>query len=194
MAPKVNFNFELIVENPEMFPELAARAADLRPVFEDIVIKWARNNQDKFAASIGKEGSGAEIDPTVFWEGLTESTIKGKRRKGFSNQIMVATGDLESSLTSPEGFFHEETATMAAFGTPNALEDELKVIYNYAKRPTIFLGLSDQKMIESDISNYLSFGENWKEIMFARGLQNVQRRDEIASMEMAFNETIGSTE
>lgn len=190
MAPKVSFRFEVSVDNPGMIPELEERVKDLRPVFEDIIKKWARNNQEKFDASIGSEDGGAQIDPTVFWQGLEESTIKSKRRQGFPNQIMVATGQLEAVLEDEERFFHEETAQQVAFGTPKALEDELKVIYNWFKRPTIFLGLSDQKMIEADIKNYFSFGENWKEIMFARGLSNVRQKNEVAQMDMEFNDAI----
>lgn len=188
----LQFKFELYVDRPEVMPELQERVADLRPVFEEIVKKWARNNEEKFGGAIGAEASGAEVDPGVFWGALTESYIKRKRAEGYPDQIMVKTGELEAALEDTEGFFHEETAQEAAFGTPKSLEDEMKVRGNWEKRPVIFLGLSDQKAIEHSLVNYLSFGENWKDVIFARGMENVRRRNEAAIMDMGFNDAINA--
>jgi hypothetical protein len=190
MTAVVNFTIKLNITNPELFPELAARANDLRPAFEDIIDKWARNNEEKFAASVGMELSGAQVDPSVFWEPLTESTSTSKRRRGVPDQIMVDTGELKMALEDEEGFFRATSPQEAVWGTPKSFDDELKVKFNYEKRPAIFLGLVDQKNIESDVSNYLSLGENWKDIIFARGMQNLARREESASMNMAFEESM----
>ena len=192
MPPKVNFKFEIFIDHPEIFPELEARLKDFRPVFDDVIEGWARNNRDKFNRSRGLEVTGAQVDDDVFWKGLTPRYRNWKRKQGYPDQIMVATGALQEALTDADRFFHESTQFEVVFGTPMAPEEEMKVRYNWRTRPSVFLGLADQKRVERDVSNYLSFGENWKDVIFVRGMENLRIRNEAASMDMAFNDAINS--
>lgn len=186
----MSFNIDLKVENPEVLPELEQRVQNLVPVFEEVISEWAKGNQEKFEAGLGKEAVGVDVSPDVFWEALTPGYRAAKRKAGFEDQIMVRTGDLRASLIDIEGFFHEEMPLQAVFGTPKAEEDQAKAIYNFEKRPVIFLGLSDQNMIRKTVVDYFSFGEDFKEILFARGLENLQLRNEAAQLNMEFKEAM----
>lgn len=194
MAGRVSFNIDLTIKGAEPIDEIAQRIADLRPAFEVIVDKWARGNKDKFAASIGAEGSGAQIDPTVFWEGLKESTVRAKRKKGQPDQIMVATGDLRRALTDPDLFFHEATAGEVVFGTPKSIEEELKIYYNWETRQAVFLGGDDQRMIEETVMSYLSLGPQFQSIRKSQGLENIRIRREGAEMDIDFGDIVGGNQ
>jgi hypothetical protein len=188
---RVSFDLHFLIKGGEQIPELAARLSDLRPAFEVIVQKWAKENESKFDAAEGMEAGGAQVDETVFWEALQPSTMRAKRRKGQGDNIMVATGELKQALTDPDRFFHAETESKAVFGTPMAFEDELKLRYNWQKRQTVFLGGDDQRMIEQTMQAYLSLGADFEQIRFAKGLQNLKNREEVARMEMDFGNTAG---
>ena len=192
MPGRVTFNVNLTIQGAEEISEISERIADLRPAFDVIVEKWARGNEDKFRDSLGAESSGAQIDPTVFWQGLTPSTMRSKRRKGQSDQIMVATGDLKRALTDPDLFFSMATATDLVFGTPKSIEEEMKVYYNWNTRQAIFLGGDDQRMIEETVQSYLSLGEDFKAIRFAQGLENIKARNQSAEMEIEFEGKVNS--
>ena len=75
MAGVIKFQIDLVTAG-NVLPEVQARLKDLRPAFEEIVRKWADDNQDKFRMSVGAEASGAEIDPDVFWKGFTPGYMK----------------------------------------------------------------------------------------------------------------------
>lgn len=188
MAGRVTFNVNVVIQGGEEILEIAARMADLRPAFDVIVEKWARGNEDKFRQSLGAEGSGAQIDPTVFWKGLAQSTMRAKRRHGYGDQIMVATGELMRSLTDPDLFFHESTGTDLVFGVPRSVDEELKVRYNWETRQAIFIGNDDQRMIEETVQSYLSLGPNFKNIRFARGMENLRSRQETTRMDVEFEQ------
>jgi hypothetical protein len=186
MPGRVTFNIKVRVTNGEIFPELANRLKDFRPVFEVVIKQWARGNVDKFRQSMGMEATGAAIDPNVFWMPLAESTMRGKRKRGSADQIMVDSGALMQALTDPSGFWSEMTAQQTVFGTPGALEDELKVRYNQQTRQAIFLGADDQVMIEEKVQSYLSLGPDFEKKRFEAGLSAIYSRDLDAEMSMDF--------
>lgn len=189
MAGKTSFDIRYTLRGAEQFPEMAARVRDLRPAFDVIVEKWARGNVDKFEKSKGMESSGAQIYD-VFWQGLKPSTMRAKRRKGQVDHLMVATGALEEALTTQGRFFAESTAERAAFGTPMSIEEEMKVRYNWAKRQAIFLSYDDQLMIEETVQSYLSLGPKFESIRFGQGMENLRDHEEVAHMEVGFNEAM----
>ncbi len=193
MPGVVKFKIDLLIENPDLFPELAGRAKDLRPAFDVIVKKWAKDNVDKFEKAIGGESFGSSVDPSVFWSALTPAYIKRKRMMGFADHLMVRTGALEASLEDPGRFFHEESAQEAAFGTPMSEEEEIKARYNFQRRQTIFLSVDDQRMIDATIKNYMEFGEDFQRILFARGMGNLGKGAESAGMDMEFNTDSGGS-
>jgi hypothetical protein len=194
MPGKLSFRIRVEIVGSEILPELAARVKDFRPAFEHIIDEWAKDNKDKFASAQGKEASGANIDSDVFWKGLTAGTMKQKRAAGFPNAIMHATGALEEAMTDPEGFFREMTPEQTVFGTPTSPEEENKIYRNRKTRQVVFLSVDDQRMIDKNIQDYLSFGGNYKEILFAKGMESIQRRNQAAQMDMEFNDSINSVD
>ncbi len=191
MSGRISFKIDLINERPELLPELSGRLKDLRPAFDAIERGWARDNQDKFNASKGAEASGAEVDPEVIWKRLTPGYMIAKRKAGFADQIMVRTGATAAALSNPEGFFRENAMLEAAFGTPMDPEVLARIGYNWLKRQVIFLSVDDQRMIDKKINDYLSLGENFEEILFAKGMANVQKRNQSAQMDIDFGDTVG---
>lgn len=194
MAGRVSFDVSLYMQNADKFPELAARSKDLTIVFEHIIRDWAEDNRRKFGLSSGMESSGATVDPTVFWQGLSPAYIKQKNKGGFADQIMVRTGSLRDSLTDPEQFFQYVSPDQAMFGSPNDPDDAMKMLFNWPRRQTIFLGRQDQLMIEKHVKDYLSFGPVYEQILFAKGMQAVADRKETAHMEVEFSETVANPE
>lgn len=186
----MKFNVRVDIKNPEVLPEMVARMGDFRPVFENVMKGWAKENQNKFAKARGQESSGTDVDTAtgVHWQGLKSVSIKAKRRKGYPDAIMHATGDLERALTDPAGFWQAMTNLSVGFGAPLASEDQDKIKYNWANRQSIFLGMADMNMIKKNVVDYLSLGEQYKEILFARGMERTSMRGEIASMDMRFNQ------
>lgn len=194
MAGRVSFNIELVTIGEDDLENMQARTRDLSAVFDVIIDKWSEGNVLKFAQAIGKEGSGVDLDPGVFWEGLTGAYVKQKRRLGQANQIMVATGSLRNALTSPDGFFREVTPAQAGFGTPVDPDDAKKAAYNWIKRQTVFLSVDDQRMIEKEISDFLSLGGDWQKELFGRGMEAVNRRVENARLDVEFESAMASSE
>lgn len=186
MAGAVSFTIDLEEIGVGRIEELSARSRDLTVLFQNIIEKWAKDNRDKFDSAIGREtagASGAGLEP-VDWAPLASSTIKQKRKMGYPNQIMVATGELMDSLTHPEEFFQMVNPQSIAFGTPNNPEDADKAAYNWTKRQTIFLSLDDQRMIKANTSNYLRFGDRYQDAIFAKGMDAVRTRS--ARTEISF--------
>lgn len=190
MAGRLSFQIDLYTDRPELIPETAERVKDLRPAFESIIREWAKDNRDKFDASEGTEGGGAAVDPEVFWDQLTPNYMKSKRRAGFPDHLMVRTGQLMDALTNPDRFFQQESEIEATFGTPLDPDDLAKAGYNWKKRQTIFLSVDDQRMIDKRVSDFLSLGPGFEEIMFARGLANLAKREASAKMDVDFGDTV----
>jgi hypothetical protein len=187
MSGAVRFQVELYQPNADRLPELAGRIQDLSPAFKNIILEWAKDNEDKFGLSVGKEASGASIDPTVFWEALSPQYMKSKRKQGMTDQIMSATGSLKQSLTTPDQFLQSVTEQQALFGSPLSADDAMKAQYNWIRRQTIFLSLDDQRMIQKEISDYLSLGQNYRQIQFAKGLERLALKKEVAQLDIAFD-------
>lgn len=187
MAGAVSFRVEVFQPNADILPEMAGRSKDLSPAFQNIINEWAKDNADKFGLSAGQETSGAQIDPTVFWQMLTDTYMRTKRKRGQADQIMVATGSLEASMTDPEKFFQMVNPTVAMFGSPLDADDAMKVQFNWLKRQTIFLSLDDQRMIDKEVQDYLSLGGNYRQRMFNKGLSNLALKKEVAQMDIDFS-------
>ncbi len=190
MAGRLTFTIDLQTAGNSL-PEVQERLKDLRPAFDVIIRKWADDNRDKFKLGGGAEGTGAEIDPEVFWKALTPGYMKAKRKAGHGDALMVATGHLVSSMTSPEGFFHESTAEQAAFGMPKDMEDEAKLRGNLRTRQVVFLSVDDQRMIDKTVHDYLALGPGFETLMFQQGMEASALRKEQAKMDVDFKDTVG---
>lgn len=174
MPSPVSFSFKLLIKDVGILRSAADRAADLSPVFEQIMDEWAAGNVEKFAKAEGAENTGVEQDRDNFWQPLSSysdgsSDVMGvygvkkrgsyqewKRRRGMPDWLMVATGSLKESLTSPEGFGRVATPTEASFGVPYEQEDMNKILWNWQTRQALFLGDDDRRMIENDIFQYIN--------------------------------------
>ena len=197
MAGRVSFKIEVQQTNLDVLPEMAGRMKNLGPMFEKVIDEWAYMNAAKFDAAANAGASGLQIDPTVYWQPLSQAYLKQKMRAGFGAGLMTRTGSLRQAMTDPEGFFRMTTETQAAFGMPNDAEDALKVQYNWPtaeneKRQVIFLSLEDQRMIQKHVQDYLSLGPNYQEVMFARGVDAVKLRKEIAELDAEFADAAAS--
>lgn len=155
MPGMMTFRISVYHENTAILPELARKAKDLTPLFNQVIEEWAKGNKEKFGFAIGASASGGPVDPQVSWQALSPSYFKAKS-KFYPDQIMVRTGSLLASLSEPSLFFQMVTPEQAIFGSPNDAEDAMKVQYNWLTRQTIFLGDSDQNMIRELTSKYFN--------------------------------------
>jgi hypothetical protein len=186
-----SFTIELMVKGAEIPEELKQRASDLSVFFENIIDEWAKHNKSKFYQAKGAEQTGIGLDIDNFWFALTD-TYRERKHKTFSQDwLMVATGELMITMTNPEGFMRMVTPTTAFFGTPWNEEDEMKVKGNWERRQVIFIDKTDEFMIKQNLQNYFSLGENYKNILFARGLQQSEAKRAVAKMDIDWQGTIG---
>lgn len=161
----LNFRIQTRASGFEFLPELKARCADLSPAYQNIIALWAAHNLEKFARGEGAEAIGVDQGANVWWEALLPATSKAKRRHGWPDSIMVATGELRQALSSEELFAQYVTANQAVFGTPLDDEEQKKVGYNWMKRPTIFLDQQDKLAIQREIGNYLNMGADYRDLI-----------------------------
>lgn len=174
--------------------EIAERVKDFSIPFANIIAEWAKSNEMKFAAGKGSETSGfsgGALTPSR-WEPLTVKYQFAKARKGFTNWLMVRTGSLMQALTDVSGFAQFIDAHRVVFGTPLDAEDADKAMYNREKRNTIFLSESDQLMVRRELQNYISFGANYKDFLFARASKLAALRRESAQMDIGFGEAMAN--
>ena len=174
MAGVTSFKISLFVKNEQILPEIAERVKDLSPAFDNIIEQWARGNKRKFDEARGQEAYSVDQGGGVWWDFLTYDYRKRKRREGFPDWLMVKTGALRDQMINQWGFDREVTPESAVFGSPSLEANKKKVKYNWETRQTIFINESDKKMISSQIKNYITLGENYKDILFKKGLENVR--------------------
>lgn len=186
----------LASRNMERLDELASRLKDFTVPLSNIIGEWARGNTRKFDAAVGAELSGADEPPTQ-WEPVTLAYYKQKHgpvqrgnRTMFPDWLMVRTGDLMRSLTQRGLFAEFFDATKAVFGTPLDPEEAAKASYNFAKRPTVFLGRSDRNMIRREFQDYLSLGANYKDALFAGASRRYALQKEMQILDMEFAEAV----
>ena len=170
--------------------EIASRIENLVPAFENIVNEWANTNREMFQRAEGQQMFGAEVSTDLFWQGLTPDYARQKGADEFPDWLMVRTGSLMESLSDPNQFFHAETPQQAVFGIPTDPGDEAKAGGNWKKRPTIVLKDMDIPVIRKNLQDYFSLGENYREIMFQRGLASAYNRKEAGKMDMDFRSTV----
>lgn len=192
MAGIVSFTITLATGEEALLPELAARVKDFSPVFTNIIKEWSDHNREKFELGEGMESTGVYQDQAndLYWDPLTPAYARAKARKGFSDHLMVRTGELERALTSEGGFGQYVDASRAVFGTPIDPEDAIKVSGNWESRQAIFLDAADRAMIDREVARYLNLGDGYRDILFARGVARAEARAEEARMDMEFAEVL----
>ena len=185
------FNFKLKYDiDLSRCSEIAARMRDFSIPFGKIIDNWAASNIQKFGEGKGSESSGfsgGALTPAR-WEPLTEKYRKAKGRKGFSNWLMVRTGDLMSSLINRGGFGEYIDAHRVIFGTPLDAEDADKALYNSETRPTVFLSESNRLNIRSELQAYISLGGDYKALLMARAGKLQAMKNEVYQMDLDFAE------
>jgi len=186
----LTFRFAVTSKNAERLPELAARCSDFSAPLASIVGEWGRSNAAKFDLSRGMEESGVYEDADTYWDRLTPPYMKQKRRKGMPDWLMVATGSLMNSLTTDGGYAEYVDAHQAVFGNPLDPEDALKAAVQSPFRRVIFLNQKDRLAIVRELKNYLGFGDNYKDLLFARGAAAVGTRAEQAAMDVDFRNAL----
>lgn len=190
MSGVVSFTLTLATEGETLLPEIAARVRDLSPLFEVVVERWAEGNARKWAAAIGAESSGVEQESGVDWQPLTEDYRKSKRRRGWADQLMHATGELEHVLETPEAFFQYITPVAAQFGLPQDPEDLLKVEGNWETRQALFLDVEDMEMIEQSWADYVNGRGPFRDPPSLAGLARARAREEQAEWDLEFREAV----
>lgn len=190
--------FRLTGQNLEAVEEVRARLQDFSAPFAAIVDEWAKGNEDKFAKGKGAELTGVD-QPPAFWASVSPAYYRQKHgpvlrgsRTTYPDWLMVRTGDLAASLTSPGAFSEYVDKHRVVFGTPLNQEDADKAMFNREKRPTIFLGRSDRQMVRREMSRYLSMGENYRELMFAKAGRLTALKREMQGLDMRFADAMGS--
>jgi hypothetical protein len=184
---KIGFNIALIATDDNKLAELRERAADLSPVFERVIDEWAKGNVGKFKKAKGAETGGVSQDSDAYWMGLTEKYRKQKEKEGFTDWLMVRSGELMASLTDREGFINMVGPTTAAFGTPWSSDNEAKIAGNWDKRPSVFLNKSDTFMIDRNVQDYFSLGPDFAAIRMAEGYAAIAAKEEAAQWGIDFN-------
>ena len=173
--------------------EIAQRVRDFSIPFAAIVAEWAKSNVAKFIAGKGSESSGFSGGPLTpaRWEPLTENYRRSKERAGFANWLMVRTGNLMQSLTDESNFAQFIDANRVVFGAPLDAEAADAAMYNRDKRNTIFLSETNRLSIKRELSNYINFGENYKQFLFARAGALSRMRKEMKTMDIDFADAAG---
>lgn len=194
MAGMVSFRITLATENAGLPAELAARAADLSPVLDDIIDSWAAGNEEKFSRGKGAQTSGVDQDSSLFWKPLTEKYGLEKAAAGYADHLMVRTGDLRRALTSPEGFFRAVGPQEAIFGTPMDEQDEEKILGNWASRQALFLGAKDRADIRRMVYDYLSQGGDYQALRNSEGLALQNAKREQAQLDVAYDDAVNAPE
>ncbi len=178
-----------INKNLAHISELKKRLKDFSIPFADIADQWAKGNVQKFRKGIGKESTGVSQSESVNWAPLSQDMgtmsqeakrayfeggisalmltpyQRWKRKKGYPDRLMEASGSLRLALTSPDGFEKDISPNKIVFGKPRHEADANKVKYNWDTRRTVFLNLSDKNMIRQTLQRYLDLGSNYKSIM-----------------------------
>ena len=193
-----NFTVSMLIrtKNLEKLGEIQARLKDFSIPLSNIIGEWAADNKRKFAASRGAEDTGAD-EPPSFWDPLKtdlNAFLAGgrkrlsyqiwKRRKGMPDWLMVATGALMESLIGRGNFGEYVDESKAVFGTPLDPKDAMKAAYNFEKRPTIFLGRDDRNMIRRQFQQYLSMGDNYKELLLSASSRKYDLEQEFKALDM----------
>ena len=193
MSGKTSFSIKIDVQNAGAFEEIKSRFLDLTPAFEAFVKAWAKNNKDMFDASEGQEAEGATVDPDVFWQPLSAAYRKAKRREGYPDHLMVATGDLMRALTDPNLIFKAIGPQDAVFGIPKDLDEANKVKWNARRRQTVFFKAPgpDQNALKRIVKDYLTLGGDFEAMRAAQGLEAVRMRSEASAMDLDFANTVG---
>jgi hypothetical protein len=176
----MTFQVTLYIKGADWPQKMQGKLKNFVPAWEQVVDSWARGNLEKFGASLGLEAVGAFIDKAtgVFWKELQPGYMKSKRRMGYPDQIMVATGALMNSLTTRGRFFEMLEQERVVFGSPLDPDDAMKISMNWDTRQTIFLSEADMRRIESIVARYLTVPA-----------QDI--RKEVARMDIEFAEKAG---
>lgn len=185
---RFSFDIEITSQNENVLAELTERAKNLSVVLDNIITEWAGGNERKFKAGVGAEATGVALDSDVFWEPLTGKYRARKQAQGYGDWLMRATGQLQATMTNPDGFFRAVNESSAIWGTPNSREDEDKLRGNASRRTVVFFDRGDRLAIQREVKNYLSFGEQYKDIMFAQGVQKAEARRAQKLWDVEWNE------
>ena len=158
--------------------------------FSNIVNNWAASNVFKFGAGKGSESSGFSGGPLTpaRWEPLTENYRSAKQRRGFTDWLMVRTGELMGALTARGSFSEFIDAHRVIFGTPLDAVDADKALYNSQTRPTVFLSKSNRLNILEELQAYISMGGDYKALLMARAGRLADMKQEVYQMDLAFAE------
>lgn len=179
------FEITVTAKNPGVLPEIQSRLANLTTVFNNIIDEWAKGNSRKFSDGKGQSLSGAEISGQVWWEPLSDNYYIQKQKQGYEDWLMHRTGALEYAMSSPDGFLRDVGAQAAEWGIPIDQMERNKLQGNASRRKVNFFDRTDQLAIKREITNYLTFGDNYKEILFERGLM-AKYAKQSAKWEMAW--------
>lgn len=173
--------------------DIAELLADLSEPFQNIIAGWARHNQEKFIRSRGAELSGVDQAADTMWQPVTARYYRQKHgpvargaRQLYEDWLMVRTRALLLSMIDPAGFYQAVTATSAAFGTPLSDEDQRKVAANWLSRQVIFLDVSDKRMIQANIHDYLAYGHDY----LSAKKRFMAVKEETREMDLAFSEAV----
>jgi phage gpG-like protein len=107
----LRFQLEVLgeVQVDRTFMRMSDAARNLSPMFDKLVKELQDIEKLQFDSE-GGYGSGG-------WQGLAESTIETKKRKGLESEILRATNALMESLTGGSGSIIEVTDEWLRFGT-----------------------------------------------------------------------------
>ena len=131
------------------------------------------------------------------WEPVGDPYYKQKHgpimrgsRTLYPDWLMVATGALRDALCSRGGFVEYIAAHTLVWGTPNSPDEAIKAIGNRETRPTVYLSQPDKNMIRRNLQQYLSLGEDYKNVMLATAARQYWLKKESRQMDIDFGGTV----
>jgi len=167
--PSLSFSINVRTKGFNVPEDLQALMSDFSEPFAEIIQAYADHVEEKFARAEGAEQSGVSQSPTVRWEPVTEDYYREKHgpimrgsRKLFPDWLMVRTGELKGILSDANAFYQDVGETQAVFGAPQDSENQAKIAGNWIKRQALFFDVSDKRAVQSNISDYLNYGANYK--------------------------------
>lgn len=145
--PLTKLSVNMTLKNQGVYAQMGKRVEDLRPVWNEILVRWLEHNEDKFELARGASATGVTFDTEggpVVWLPLTPGYLRSKTRAGYDDWLMVRDGELKRSLTRRDsfGWFEDLRKDGAEFGTIL-----MTATYHEETRPVMFLDAEDRVMI-----------------------------------------------
>ncbi len=145
--PLTKLSARAVLKNEDALEQMGDRVKDLRPLWNEIVVRWLDHNVEKFDMARGAQATGVVFDTEgmpVEWMPLSPGYDVAKRRAGYDDWLMVQSGETRRSVTERDsfGWYEDLRKDGAEFGSIL-----MTAVWHEKTRPIMFLDAEDRKMI-----------------------------------------------